>query len=514
MTLLKPLNLIALLSLAFIVILHLKKHQVKDVKVSNLILWEEVIQEVSDVKRTRINKYLLLIIQLLIAALIVFIFSKPVWWGKSKDNQYTVALDCSMSMKAIENGKSHFDMAKEKSIKYVKNLPSDAKINIVVMNEGTKILKQGINKKEFIKDIKDLKTSYEPLNLEKAYKILKLCGGKIVTFTDKEKLLGDKVVKVGKDIDDLAIVYGNGEHENNEAYCIVRNYSKDEKDCNVVLKDKNNKTINIKKSHISNNAERKIVFTKIPQSMKQINFCIQDDDMILENNKYVIYCDGQFKKKVLLIGNNYFVEELMNSIPYVKLDKKDEYDEYDEKSNKYDLYIVQDKKNINFSQNDNVWYLNPPDKVLNKNEKIEGKIDFEQNNFSQGIKNEEIYGQVNSLLKKMKNYKSVLSINKNPIMMCGYENKAKRIFSTIDWNKTSLTVTPNFPILVDNILKWTFGDLKVDYRDYDYVINSDFNKNTSKTIKLINSKVELQNIVIIVILILLLIEWQVFKHEY
>lgn len=155
-----------------------------------------------------------------------------------------------------------------------------------------------------------------------------------------------------------------------------------------------------------------------------------------------------------------------------------------------------------------IWWVNTPKDMISNN-KIKGYVSICKNKITQGMENLKVYGEGIEIVNK--NVKSLMCIDDKAIMAA--DNKGN-IYSSLDWTNTDMVVTPAFPVLVDNILKINLRDNKEDFQYYDYVINENeqLNNNKESFISYINTS--LKNIAIIIVLILLIVEWQVFKLGY
>lgn len=110
-----PLNLIWLLPMAgLIVLMYILKLRRTDVIVSSTMLWRQVIRDVqANAPFQKLRKNLLLLLQLIAVALLVFSLSRPFWRGSGIGGRSVVlVVDSSASMMATDQGRSRLDEAK------------------------------------------------------------------------------------------------------------------------------------------------------------------------------------------------------------------------------------------------------------------------------------------------------------------------------------------------------------------------------------------------------------------
>lgn len=501
MMFLKPLRLLGILALIVILFIHLRNKKTKEVYVSSIKLWQKVFQDISKIKKRKVNKYLLLILHLLIGLLIVFIFAEPIYIKKGTDKDCTLAIDCSMSMNAIENGKLRIDIAKEEAKSFLKNSSKDARFNLVCMNNETSILKKSLRKNEVKKYIDSLKAVKEPLDVEKSNLVLDGLGKNVVIFSDKNLFNNKNVVKVGKKLDDIGILYGKYDVETNKCYCMLKNYGDFTKRVSVVLKDSRGKIVSSKDCELDKKEEKSIFFYNIKYYNK-LNIQIQNKDMIMENNFYSINNSEVKKKDVLIIGENYYVKKALSCIPYINLIR---YSQKQDLEKKYDFYIVCNDFKNNIPNEGNVWWLN----AKNDGRSVKGNIHIEDNKLINYADSLQCFGQGFELDKKDKNITKLITINNKTVM--GKDEKGN-VYSSIDLDKGNLVLTPMFPVIVDNILGVQLKNNQgYEYRDY---FTNDTKSKDIKTYSPLQSNISIKNVFIVGIFILLILEWKVFRLEY
>jgi Ca-activated chloride channel family protein len=120
MSFLAPLGLLALLTIPLIVLLHLIRERRRRMVVPSLLLWELLPQRQDSRKRRRLPFTLLLLIQLLIAALLALALGQPRWLRNlfGAERHLALVIDLSTSMAARDpalGGASRLDAARERA---------------------------------------------------------------------------------------------------------------------------------------------------------------------------------------------------------------------------------------------------------------------------------------------------------------------------------------------------------------------------------------------------------------
>jgi hypothetical protein len=544
--------------------MHLKKHQLNEVEISSIRLWDEVIEEVNAVKKNKINKYLLLILQLLIAALIIILLAKPIFMGSGKQDNIVIAVDCSISMKAYEDGKTHFDCAKEKSIQYINTLNDKTKVDLVILKDKSEIVGKDLSKKEAVKKIEKLVCTSEALNIQNASSVLLSCSSPKIVISDKRISIGDKLIKIQNSMKNLGIVNGHYCSKSNTAYCKIRNYGDKNRNIIASLKDKNGVKRDIQEVTIPAEKEIEVIWSNVPTDLSIIRFSIESQDILSIDNFYTLLVNEQNVSKVLMLGNNYFIEKALLSIPNIKLDIKER---WDKDCANYDFYVINNKSDVQIPKGSGVWWTNPDSEFIE--DKIDGnkKLNILNGIITKNIRGIDAYALDIYTLKAAEEYENMIEVEERPVMMLKQKEDKREIYSTIDWNKCSITMTPGSPILVHNILNWGIKKEKIEYQageniypkesrkltlikpmgnkvgiekdaavlddigiyklideETGYVKNIVVNSPSSmicdenlmeyKYKESRNALIDMKSIIVIVILCLLIVEWEVYKREY
>src|SRR5437660_8314359 len=114
-----------------IVVMYILKLRRKDVVVSSTYLWRQVIRDVqANAPFQKLRKNLLLFLQLLAVAMLVFALSRPFFRTKGLGGRSVViVVDTSASMGAVEGGRARIEEAKRVARQVVDSMrPSDQMI--------------------------------------------------------------------------------------------------------------------------------------------------------------------------------------------------------------------------------------------------------------------------------------------------------------------------------------------------------------------------------------------------
>lgn len=215
------------------------------------------------------------------------------------------------------------------------------------------------------------------------------------------------------------------------------------------------------------------------------------------------------KKNVLFVGENSYLEKAVSVLPYVNLIKSDG---TDISNKKVDFYIINNGSTKNVPKGKPVWYTKPGDDIIKKSDPISGNMILKSSQFSYGMNNMKFNGEGYELNNNWEKADELISIDYKPVM---YINSDMHIYSSVNWDKSSMVLSPAFPVFIDNIIGYCINNEE----NYEYSnSSSNGNKDNALQNKNLNYSadlnINLKNVFIAAALILLAAEWMVFKVEY
>jgi hypothetical protein len=116
-----------------LILIHTLKPKPRQIDITNLFLWREVLKErSSQITFDRLKRNLPLYLQILLVILAALALAKPAWlYFASKQGNMILVIDTSASMKTQIESFTRFDMAREKAIELIAQRHRDQKILII-----------------------------------------------------------------------------------------------------------------------------------------------------------------------------------------------------------------------------------------------------------------------------------------------------------------------------------------------------------------------------------------------
>jgi hypothetical protein len=145
MTFLLPLGLLALLTLPIIVLLHLLRERRRRMAVPSLLHWQNLPRKREGERIRRLPLTLLLLLQLLVAALIGLALGQPQLAGAlgGAPQQTAIIVDTSTSMAARDGASTRFALARERARAVLNGLASDDRATLIAAGPVARVVASG-----------------------------------------------------------------------------------------------------------------------------------------------------------------------------------------------------------------------------------------------------------------------------------------------------------------------------------------------------------------------------------
>jgi hypothetical protein len=482
MQFLNPGMLTTLGLIPILILIHTLKPRPRQVEVTNLFLWQEVLKERSShLTFERLKKNLPLLFQILIIILAALALAKPTWmYFSSKKGNMILVIDTSASMKAKLGSGTRFDAAREKALELIEQRESDQKILIV--DAGSKpVVKAGLldNSNQAKSLVKSLAPSDASAELEPAVYLA-------LSFVDPSKkdllyLITDgagkdfsALVKNHPKIKPIIVAGGNRnigitkfefrqEIDRNEKYEImleIKNFNPTSIKCPVRLSIDN---AIIFDSVITLEAQEKklLIFpysgliTGIAKASLEI-----DDDFSIDNRAYLSLSASKDIWVLLISKGNHFLEKLLEAYPNFKVNSVKEIipSSWNEQALRHDIIIV-DRMNIPKTEKGNFLLIDaysPSIPILKTGYvRFPKNLDWDRKNPL--MANVNVGGLIVEQAAKLqvdKRLHPVIESTKTGLMYAYEKGGIRAVLLGFDLTKSDLPLKVAFPVMMSNIINW------------------------------------------------------------
>ena len=487
-----PLGFLALLLIPVIILIYIIKNSYTEQTVASTYLWE--LSERFIKRRTPINRLvgiISLILQILLVAVLSLAIVHPTIILKGAAHDYCFILDASGSMSAVENGKTRFEIAKDKIGKVIKRSASGSSYTLIYAGLTTEAVYEALNDKDAaLIMLSDCKPDYasapltDALNLAQKY-FRQNPSLKTYLYTDEkyETHKNYDVIVIGDSVRNCAL--SGVEYSFTSDGLVVRGF---------VTSYNLSKTVNVglyfgdekrprETTSVEVGADEQEAFElKVgEQSFEKLRVAIsEDDDMPIDNEVWVYNYTKEKAGDTLIVSDrpSIYLKAALLSAGMTNVDTVS-LEEYGSKRG-YGLYIFDSALPLSLPNDGAVWFINPQGSVPGANFSYQGTAsdriliaDYSESTSSVITK---LLGGVTKREFDLKQYvkcglmgrfSTLISCEGNPIVFAGANEYGNRevVFAFDLKDATAFTLSDSYTMLVYNLLNYSFPGI-IDQTSY------------------------------------------------
>ncbi len=465
-----------------LLIIHTLKPKPRQVDVTNLFLWNEVLKEKSrNLSFERLKRNLPLLLQILIVVLAALALAKPTWtYLTAKKGNMILVIDTSASMQTRSGSGTRFDLARQKALQLIEQRGQGQKILIVEAGNKSVVNTGFIDNSSQAQDlVNKLQPSDAAADLEPAIYLA-------LSFVDpaKEDLLYLITDGAGQDISALIknqpkirpLIVSGGEHNVGITKFEFRQQTDHSDRYEFMLEIKNFNLIPIESS-IRLSIDRVALFEKaitfeaqekklliIPYS-GLINGIARatleiDDDFKVDNQAYLSLNSAKEIWVLLVSKGNHFLEKLLAAYPNFRVNSVKEIipSSWPEQAARHDIVIVD---RMDFPETDRGNFLlidaYSPSIPVFRNGQVRLPEILAWNRKSPLMANVNPSGLIveeGTKLQADRRLQPVIESAQTGLMYAIEKNELRAVLIGFDFTRSDLPFKVAFPVMMSNIFNW------------------------------------------------------------
>lgn len=455
---LRPLGFIGLIILPMILALYLFKNKQKNVTVSSTFLWT-IAQQNQRAERSiqKLRKNLLMLLQLLAAFFCVLALTGPYIRANKDINSYKLVIDNSLSMGAAEDNKTRLDLAKADAIRLVKNSAEGSRFTVIVLNAtATPLVSNSTDKDYVVNELEAINQSYLPVDYNLIPDIEE--NESLVLFSDTG-IEADNISSYtyGTAFNNCGVISltANDDGKNTRVLCKVKNFS-DETQQGQISIYADDMLYTGQNITLAPNETKDVVFTQLNSGAKEIKAQLQTNDKFTADDTRYAVITSSYETKILLTGENPFLERVLGIMPNVQLYKNEA--ENIENLSGYNFYVFEGKVPDILPTDGHIMLVNPDDNQLFK---VEDEVEISDTNISSGLPLQltekidfEVYKSKEIILPDWG--KEIITSKETPVIFMGNTGKQKVVCLGFDLANSDLPLKMDFPIFIYDVLNNLF----------------------------------------------------------
>lgn len=342
MTWLNPTAFAFLAAIPAILLLHSLRYRRRDVQVTTLFLWEQVMREAhGSLGLRRLIQNLPLLLQILLALLLTLTLANPALTKAVKQSKDIVlVLDASASMQTqTPQGATRFDLAKQRALEVLQALPIGRQMAVIAAARQPQVVTFYTDEKALLRQsIAQMQVTDAPGNMREAVLLaLSFTQGRqtqevVVVGDGAYRHLADlelprsqmRHIRVEGDDDNVGIVRlafrkVSQTGSQYEVLIAVKNFSAEPREVPLQLTLRRRRLL--ERQLKLEPGQEMVIVTEIAGRLRGAAHAeiLVEDALALDNHAYGVLA-AQTQTWVLLVGqSNFFLEQLLTSIPGVQV---------------------------------------------------------------------------------------------------------------------------------------------------------------------------------------------------
>jgi hypothetical protein len=482
MQFLNPGMLAVLGLIPILILIHTLKPKPRQVDVTTLFLWQEVLRErSSQLTFDRLKRNLPLLFQIVMVLIAALALAKPIWrHDTSKRGNMILVLDTSASMKAKSGSGTRFDVAGEKAVELIGQRDADQKVLIV--EAGSKpVVKSGFldnsnQAKNIIKNLSPSDASAEledaiylalsfvdPTNADTLYLITDGAGGDFSALVENHPNIKPIIVAGGSHNVGITKFEFRQELDHRDRYEImleIKNFNPTLIECPILLSIDN---VTIFDNAITFDAfENKLLIfpysgliTGIAKAILEI-----DDDFAVDNHAFLSLNASKDIWVLLVSKGNQFLKKLLEVYPNFKVNSVKEIipSSWIEQTQRHDIVIV-DRMDFPETAKGNFLLIDAysPSIPILKTGQVRFPKNLDWNRKSPLMSNINLGGLIveqGSRLQVGKRLQPVVESTQTGLVYTYEEGGLRAVLLGFDLTKSDLPLRVAFPVMMSNIFNW------------------------------------------------------------
>jgi len=479
---LNPYMLLTLGLIPILVIIHTLKPNPRQVDVTNLFLWNEVLKErSSNLSFDRLKQNLPLILQILIVILAAVALAAPTWThGTAQKGNLVLVIDTSASMQTRSESGTRFDLARQQALQLVQKRDRDQQVLLVEAGKTPRVKTGFLTHTGQAQDlINRLQPSDAPADLESAIYLA-------LSFVDpaKEDLLYLITDGAGQDLSELVknhpkirpiIIAGGGQNigitkfefrqhvdrsDHYEFMLEIKNFDHTPVESSIGLSIDR---VTLFERALAFDAQEKqvliIPYSGLINGIARATLEI-DDDFTVDNQAYLSLNSAKEIWVLLVSQGNHFLEKLLAAYPNFRVNSVKEIvpSSWPEQTARHDIVIV-DRMDFPATDRGNLLLIDaysPSIPVLNTGRVRRPEI-LAWNRQSPLMADVNLSGLIveeSAKLEPDKRLPPIVESARTGLMYAFEENRLRAVLLGFDLTRSDLPLKVAFPVMMSNIFNW------------------------------------------------------------
>ncbi len=497
MTFLYPIGLLGLIGIPVLIIVYILKNRYTEQTIAATYIWrlsERFLKRRNPL--ARITGIISLILQLLLVAVLSFAVAHPIITLRGAADEYTFVLDGSASMSMERDGVSRLDSAKGEIEKIIDAAESGSVFSLVYVTGMTETVFELEDDRALIKErLASLECSGGSIDYTDSIGVAQRLFNEnpsvltyLLTDTDHTEHTNVNVINVARD-EVNASVYdieytaldATTYTVMGKAACHGGNMMTDIE----VRNDREDRILGSLKLQLIDGVETDFSITFESERFYSLTVTSSAEDAMAADDSAVVYdLKSENEYSALLVSDTPFLlESALGAVSNAKITvmstkdyKTQETDlaSADKVMSGYGLYIYDSYSPVSLPKDGTVWFVGPTSNITGAGFSVQGTVELDDGveielnkssgsfikKLTAGLVGDGIYMKKFTKCGVYGNFSSVYTYMGNPVVFTGETDGGSReVVFAFNLHDTNFTLSSDYPILLHNLLKYSFPDV-------------------------------------------------------
>lgn len=512
-------NLFFLLIIPIILILYLLKKNYEDQEISSILLWRQLILDIEANRWwKRLQKNILLFLQLLFAILVIFALLKPIFpTNQLIANHSIIIMDNSASMLTKEQDTTRFQLAKEEIYNRIDSISSNQSITLILAEEKPKVLISKSSNKDQLKEaIKEVPINYGSTDDSAALSfaqsiamteidtgILWISDGANQSFMESDRLVEPipfEHLLIGSMRENVAITSFVTQETSNEIQGMIKidNTGSNIKVAKISIYNAEDQLLDVNSFEIKGKSTYSYLIKALPQSSYYYGVLdVEGDPLEQDNLLYSVSYKSKERTGILITEGNRFLHQGLGLLQNFQLSTTNQNQITNQIREHTDIWVYDSVTPTKLPEG-NLLLFAPKESTpwfsYFGEKEVQGtpQIVNEAHSINQHVPWDQVY--INKIIKldNLKGFEPLVQLGDETIISAGIIDGRKIIIAHFALQQSDMPLRPAFPIFLQNAVQWLtpIQSLPIGIAKADQVITIPFMAGSSNRKVILPSREE------------------------
>ncbi len=485
-----PLGLLALLAIPVLIIIYIIKNKYTEQVVASTYLWtlsERFLKRKNPINR--VTGIISLILQILAVIFIALAIAQPVFTIKGAAQDYLFIVDGSGSMNLQTAGETRLDRAKDEVSSIINSSSNGSTYSIVYATDTADVICENLDtKSDALSRLESIEPAYGTMGttaaMTKAQEVFaENAAVKIYFVTDKdyETTQNVEIINVSANEENYAVSDVSYEKVNSslEITADIWSYSSDANLTAALYINGSDEAVQTVSVSVTKLEASTVNFSYGSVTFDSFTIRILEDDGLAADNQTTVYGSTSDDANTILLVSDapFFMQSVLSTVSNVSVTVVGT-SEYVGQSN-YSLYVFDgyspSESGYKLPSDGAVWFINPVSSDDNTGFSVQstdneltspGALVYSSSTSTRvqellsGTTGDSIYISKYVKCGFYRSFYTLLSYDGNPMLFAGTNSYGNReVVFAFDLHDSDITITPDFVVLVSNLLNYTFPEI-------------------------------------------------------